>query len=93
MLKLLKTMYALFGWHYPESIHKFYVINAPWIFRTIWAGFKVWLHPITVSKLDILGKDYMDFFAQARSTPCTPTRGCIGAREMARMRCRKIFLT
>uniref|UniRef100_A0A7S0JEH8 CRAL-TRIO domain-containing protein n=1 Tax=Calcidiscus leptoporus TaxID=127549 RepID=A0A7S0JEH8_9EUKA len=65
MLKLMQNMYALFGWHYPESIHKFYVINAPWIFRTLWAGVKVWMHPITVRKFDILGSDYMDDFAKA----------------------------
>ena len=43
---------------YPESMGKFYIINAPYLFSTVWAFIKPWLDEVTVSKIDILGKDY-----------------------------------
>ncbi|KAI0687332.1 CRAL-TRIO domain-containing protein [Earliella scabrosa] len=44
---------------YPETMGKFYVINAPWGFRTIWNFIKGWLDEATVAKIDILGSDYL----------------------------------
>lgn len=37
---------------------KFYLINAPWGFATVWAIVKRWLDPVTVSKISILGSSY-----------------------------------
>jgi hypothetical protein len=38
---------------YPESMHKMYVVNAPWVFKAIWAVVRPWLHPITQSKIHV----------------------------------------
>jgi len=46
-------------WFYPESVHKLYIINTPWVFRAIWAIVKPWLHPITVSKIQICSSDFL----------------------------------
>lgn len=43
---------------YPESMGKFYIINAPYLFSTVWSFIKPWLDEVTVSKIDIIGKDY-----------------------------------
>lgn len=47
---------------YPDthirSMEKFYIINAPWTFTTIWSFVKLWLAPRTIEKIDILGGDY-----------------------------------
>ncbi|KAH9916783.1 CRAL-TRIO domain-containing protein [Fomitopsis serialis] len=43
---------------YPESMGKFYIINAPWAFSAVWSIIKPWLDEVTVSKIDILGRDY-----------------------------------
>lgn len=40
------------------SIGKFYLINAPWGFSTVWSIVKRWLDPVTVSKISILGSSY-----------------------------------
>ena len=40
------------------SSAKFYIINAPWTFTTIWSFVKLWLAPRTIEKIDILGTDY-----------------------------------
>eukprot|EP01084_Bolivina_argentea_P312266 540607_1 len=44
----------------PEMVHKVYVINAPWVFQKIWKILKAFLHPNTIEKTQILGKDYMN---------------------------------
>lgn len=45
---------------YPETMGKFYIINAPWAFSAVWAVIKPWLDEVTVSKVDILGGGYME---------------------------------
>lgn len=45
---------------YPESMGKFYIINAPWTFSTVWAFVKPWLDEVTVAKIDIIGSGYKD---------------------------------
>ena len=58
ILNLLKTYNALFAWHYPESIAKFVVINAPLPFTAAWRVIKGFMHPITVQKVHIVGSNY-----------------------------------
>jgi hypothetical protein len=43
---------------YPECMGKFYIINAPYLFSTVWSFIKPWLDEVTVAKINILGKDY-----------------------------------
>lgn len=45
---------------FPEVLHRLYIINAPWAFRSAWKVIQTFLHPITVEKTKILGKDYID---------------------------------
>jgi len=44
--------------YYPETMGKFYIINAPYIFTTVWSVVKGWLDPVTVEKIKILGSGY-----------------------------------
>ncbi|RXW19321.1 hypothetical protein EST38_g6549 [Candolleomyces aberdarensis] len=43
---------------YPETMGKFYIINAPWAFTAVWSVIKGWLDPVTVAKIQILGGSY-----------------------------------
>ena len=43
---------------YPESMGKFFIINAPWGFSTVWKFIKPWLDEVTVAKIAILGSSY-----------------------------------
>ncbi|KAH8834211.1 CRAL-TRIO domain-containing protein [Flagelloscypha sp. PMI_526] len=45
---------------YPECMGKFYIINAPYLFGTVWAIIKPWLDPVTVAKINILGSGYKE---------------------------------
>lgn len=46
-------------YYYPETMGRFYIINAPYIFTTVWAVVKNWLDPVTTSKISILGGGYI----------------------------------
>lgn len=37
---------------------KFYIINSPWGFSTVWSLIKGWLDEVTVAKIHILGSNY-----------------------------------
>ncbi|KAG6845858.1 hypothetical protein H0H87_002549 [Tephrocybe sp. NHM501043] len=43
---------------YPECMGKFYIINAPWTFSSIWFVIKPWLDEVTAAKVDIIGTNY-----------------------------------
>eukprot|EP00037_Helgoeca_nana_P017172 m.162348 g.162348 ORF g.162348 m.162348 type:complete len:187 (+) comp23871_c0_seq1:741-1301(+) len=45
---------------YPERLKAVYIINAPLIFRPIWAAVRPWLDPLTKDKFHILGSSYQD---------------------------------
>jgi hypothetical protein len=44
--------------YYPERMGKFYIINAPFGFSTVFNLFKPFLDPVTVSKIFVLGYNY-----------------------------------
>lgn len=44
--------------YYPECMGKFYIINAPFMFSTVWSIIKGWLDPVTQAKISICGSDY-----------------------------------
>ncbi|KAG7096421.1 hypothetical protein E1B28_003860 [Marasmius oreades] len=43
---------------YPESMGKFYIVNAPYLFSTVWSLIKPWLDEVTAAKIAILGSNY-----------------------------------
>ncbi|TFK64705.1 hypothetical protein BDN72DRAFT_825273 [Pluteus cervinus] len=49
---------------YPETMGKFYIINAPWAFTAVWTVIKPWLDEVTVKKINILGGSYKDTLLQ-----------------------------
>ena len=57
---LLKKMIDLDQRHYPESMYKMFIINAPWLLSTAFEVVKPWLDPMTLSKIQILGEDYKE---------------------------------
>ncbi|KAF8508244.1 CRAL-TRIO domain-containing protein [Hysterangium stoloniferum] len=74
--------------YYPETMGKFYICNAPYLFTTVWSIIKPWLDPVTVSKIAILGKDYkQELLAQipAENLPreLGGTCECVGGCSMS----------
>jgi CRAL/TRIO domain len=49
---------------YPETMGKFYIINAPWAFAAVWGVIRPWLDEVTVAKIAILGSGYKEVLLQ-----------------------------
>ncbi|WFD33282.1 hypothetical protein MCUN1_000095 [Malassezia cuniculi] len=71
--------------YYPETMGRFYIINAPYIFTTVWTVVKNWLDPVTTSKIQILGSGYvselqkqlsLDHLPAILGGKCTCPNGC-----------------
>jgi len=58
-LDLTKELLRLDESHFPESIIKLYIINAPWAFNAVWKIIKPVLSERTVNKIEILGTDFL----------------------------------
>ncbi|KAL7421514.1 cytosolic factor, phosphatidylinositol/phosphatidylcholine transfer protein [Cryptotrichosporon argae] len=44
--------------YYPETMGHMFIVNAPYLFSTVWSLIKPWLDEATVRKIHILGKGY-----------------------------------
>ena len=44
--------------YYPETMGKFYIINAPYLFSTVWTFIKPWLDEVTVKKIQIMSSGH-----------------------------------
>jgi len=58
-IHLVRLMNKYFSSFYPETVHKIVVINAPTAFTVIYNVLKSFLHPITVSKVLVVGSNYL----------------------------------
>ena len=45
---------------YPETMGKYYIINASWAFSAVWAVIRPWLDEETAAKVEILGGEYKE---------------------------------
>jgi hypothetical protein len=60
----IKKAIEIDGWFYPESLYKMFIVNSPWVFKTLWAVVRPWLHPITQAKINVVGSDYKKKLAE-----------------------------
>ncbi len=58
--KLFQTTTKQDSTYYPERLGYMFIINAPFIFRPLWAMIKPWLDPNTANKIQVLGSNYQD---------------------------------
>lgn len=57
VVKFIKAASAFCGQHYPERSGHIYIINVPMWFSGVWKMIKVFLDPVTLSKIHILRGD------------------------------------
>lgn len=60
----LQQLLSILDNNFPELSGRVQIINAPWLFSTIWSYLKGWLPPNTVDKIDITGADYQGILLQ-----------------------------
>jgi hypothetical protein len=51
MCRLRTNVVCIRQFYYPESLYRMFIINAPFVFRAVWAMVKPWLHPITKERV------------------------------------------
>mmetsp|Transcript_18256 Transcript_18256/g.19016 ORF Transcript_18256/g.19016 Transcript_18256/m.19016 type:complete len:329 (+) Transcript_18256:61-1047(+) len=56
--EIIKAVVGVASDNYPELMHKCHMINAPWIFNTVWWVIKGWLAPRTIAKVNVLGTSF-----------------------------------
>ncbi len=45
--------------YYPERMYKIFIINAPWVFPVIWTMVKLFMDPVTLTKVQIFTTGYV----------------------------------
>lgn len=58
--KVIARVTSVMQDHYPETLAKTCIINAPFYFQAVWSLVKPLLQPRTVNKVTLLGHKYMD---------------------------------
>jgi len=56
---MLGAVFKVLDNHYPETMHKTLLLNAPVSFRMIWGAIKPMLHEVTQKKIVVLGNKYL----------------------------------
>lgn len=44
--------------YYPETASSVHLVNAPWIFNTVWKGIKLWFNAHQLKKISLMGNEY-----------------------------------
>lgn len=70
----LQQLLSILDNNFPELSGRVQIINAPWLFSTIWGYLKGWLPPNTVDKIDITGADYSGVLLQFIDAEALPKR-------------------
>ena len=60
-----KQIIQLFGYMYPETTYKTFMIHAPLVFSTIWSVMKHFVHPVTAAKIVVTSGSGEKEFATA----------------------------
>ena len=54
-IKWLKPIFVQGTEFYPETLWRMYLVNAPWVVKSLWKIIKVWIDPETLKKIGIYG--------------------------------------
>jgi hypothetical protein len=73
--KVIRMVAKLCSDHYPETMAETYIVNTPWIFRTVWAFIAPLLDPRTRGKMRMLGgaKEFVPVLRSVVDAECLPT--------------------
>lgn len=54
----LQELLGILDANFPELSGRVQIVNAPWLFATVWSYIKAWVPPNTAAKVDIAGSDF-----------------------------------
>ena len=58
--EIIKSVAHMYNTYYPEVLFKEFMINTPWLFRSVWGWLQGFLEESTRKKVFLLGSDYKD---------------------------------
>ena len=58
--EIIRGVVTMSSDNYPELLRKCLIVNAPWVFSSIWYLISGWVAPKTVAKVSILGSSFME---------------------------------
>ena len=79
--KLLKLSNTTTADNYPESLGVFLILNAPWVFVTVWRIIKTFVDPRTIKSLRFLVPIFSQFF-MSMWTPIIYPSNMVGMESM-----------
>lgn len=57
--EIIKAVVGVAAANYPELMRKCHLINAPWLFNTVWWVIKGWLATKTIDKIGVFGSSFL----------------------------------
>lgn len=59
--EIIKAVIGIATPNYPELMRKCHLVNAPWLFNTVWWVIKGWLATKTIEKIGVLGSSFLEY--------------------------------
>jgi len=56
----IRAIFHVAEYYYPETLWKMFLINAPWVFRSIWMVIQPLIHEKTRVKIKLMGGNYIE---------------------------------
>lgn len=83
MIPYLKAISRVDEDNYPETLGRTIIVNAPWVFPTLWGLVKVFLDPVVASKVEVLGADWKEVLVRDYFDPASLPTFFGGTSEVA----------
>ncbi|TMW69192.1 hypothetical protein Poli38472_001348 [Pythium oligandrum] len=85
VINQLKPIFDIGQVYYPETLHRLYLINAPFIFHGAWKIISTFVEPETRAKIQVLkeGEKFLDI-AQKHGIPLESIPACLGGKHPGR---------
>jgi len=64
----LKQLIDIDQFFYPETLHRMFIVNAPWMVKALWTIMSPWIDPLTKARF-IWGKDKLDEYIDKDQLP------------------------
>ena len=71
-MELIKRMIQIDQRNYPESLHRLFIVNTPWLLHASYAVIARWMDPVTASKIQVLGSVAEPEVQTSRVPGCRP---------------------
>jgi hypothetical protein len=65
----VKVLVEIFQTQYPDILGVAYIVNAPWLFNACWSIIRLWLDPVTQSKVNFVDANHIKEIIDEKDIP------------------------